>query len=180
MLDESCQRILSEYRDAAGELTQLQLQPRGTLKINAPMSFGQLQLAPALIEFQRLHPGIAVQLTLTDRFVDIIEEGYDLVMRIGALRGSSLIARRLCAVRRVLCAAPAYLARAGIPARPEELTGHRLLHYGPRRDAASPASPSRHASTGYLGLSPMRTVSARVLGDRMKPPPIHFCFGLAP
>ena len=76
---ESCQRILGEFRDAAGELTQLQLQPRGTLKINAPMSFGQLQLAPALIEFQRLHPGIAIQLTLTDRFVDVIEEGYDLV-----------------------------------------------------------------------------------------------------
>ncbi len=94
------------------------------------MSFGQLQLAPALIEFQRLHPGIAVQLTLTDRFVDVIEEGYDLVMRIGALRGSSLIVRRLCAVRRVLCAAPTYLAQAGLPSRPEELTGHRLLHYG--------------------------------------------------
>ena len=127
---ESCQRILGEFRHATGELTQLQLQPRGTLKVNAPMSFGQLHLAPTLIEFQRLHPGIAIQLTLTDRFVDVVDEGYDLVLRIGALSGSSLIARRLCSVKRVLSAAPAYLALAGIPARAEELVTHRLLHYG--------------------------------------------------
>ena len=127
---ESCQRILGEFRHATGELTQLQLQPRGTLKVNAPMSFGQLHLAPTLIEFQRLHPGIAIHLTLTDRFVDVVDEGYDLVLRIGALSGSSLIARRLCSVKRVLSAAPAYLALAGIPTRAEELVTHRLLHYG--------------------------------------------------
>ena len=94
------------------------------------MSFGQLHLAPTLIEFQRLHPGIAIQLTLTDRFVDVVDEGYDLVLRIGALSGSSLIARRLCSVKRVLSAAPAYLALAGIPTRAEDLVTHRLLHYG--------------------------------------------------
>jgi DNA-binding transcriptional LysR family regulator len=127
---ESCQRFLGEYRHATGELMQSQVQPRGTLRINAPMSFGQMYLAPAMIDFQRLHSGIAIQLTLTDRFVAVIDEGYDLVLRIGALRGSSLIARRLCPVRRVLCAAPGYLAQAGMPARPEELTAHRLLHYG--------------------------------------------------
>jgi DNA-binding transcriptional LysR family regulator len=127
---ESCQRILGEYRHATSTLTQLQLQPGGTLKVNAPMSFGQLHLAPALVDFLRLYPGITMQLTLTDRFVDIIEEGYDLVMRIGDLRGSSLIARRLCPIRRVLCAAPVYLAQAGTPARADELGRHRLLHYG--------------------------------------------------
>ncbi len=127
---ESCRRILREFHQTTAEMAQSQQQPRGTLKINAPMSFGQSQLAPALFEFLRLQPGIAVQLSLTDRFVDVIDEGYDVVMRIGALRGSSLIARRLCPVRRVLCAAPGYLALAGLPAQPEELTAHRLLHYG--------------------------------------------------
>ena len=94
------------------------------------MSFGQLQLAPALLDFQRLNPGIAIHLTLTDRFVDVVDEGYDLVLRIGALAGSSLIARRLCFVRRVLSAAPAYLAQAGSPTCVAELVTHRLLHYG--------------------------------------------------
>ena len=107
---ESCRRILREFHQTTAEMAQSQQQPRGTLKINAPMSFGQSQLAPALFDFLRLQPGIAVQLSLTDRFVDVIDEGYDVVMRIGVLRGSSLIARRLCPVRRVLCAAPGYLA----------------------------------------------------------------------
>lgn len=127
---ESCRRIVTEFKEAAGELTRLQQQPSGMLKLNAPMSFGQLHLAPAIIDFQRLHPNIAIQLTLTDRFVDVIDEGYDLVVRIGALRGSSLIARRLCPMRRVLCATTDYLARHGAPARPEEVGSHRLLHYG--------------------------------------------------
>lgn len=126
---DSCRRILREFRHASGELAELQQQAQGTLRINAPMSFGQLYLAPALIEFQRRHPGIVAQLTLTDRFVDVIEDGYDVVLRIGAMRDSSLIARRLCPVRRVLVAAPAYLGRAGVPRRVGDLAAHRLLHY---------------------------------------------------
>lgn len=127
---ESCRRILGEFELASAQLAQSQQQPRGTLKINAPMSFGQRQLAPALLEFQRRHPAIDIQLSLTDRFVNVVDEGYDLVLRIGALPDSSLIARHLCPVRRVLCAAPAYLDRAGTPSRVDELTSHRLLHYG--------------------------------------------------
>mgnify|MGYP001282498067 CR=1 FL=1 len=127
---ERCRRILAEFREAAAELARQQDEPRGTLRINAPMSFGQLHLAPALFDFMREHPGISIQLTLTDRFVDVVEEGYDLVVRIGPLRDSSLIARRLGPVRRVLCAAPDYLARAGTPSRPDELPAHRLLQYG--------------------------------------------------
>ena len=127
---ESCRRILAEFRTATSELTLLQQQPRGTLKVNAPMSFGQLHLAPALFEFLRHHPGIAMQLTLTDRFVDVIEEGYDLVLRIGALRGSSLIARRLCPIRRVLCRIAGLSRQDGNALAVKDLAGHRLLHYG--------------------------------------------------
>lgn len=127
---ESCRRILQEFQRVSGELANLQQQAQGTLRINAPMSFGQLQLAPALIDFQRLHPGIALHVTLTDRFVGVIEEGYDVVVRIGALVDSSLTVRQLCPVRRVLSAAPAYLAQAGTPGCVRELPHHRLLHYG--------------------------------------------------
>ena len=127
---ESCRRILGEFRLAASELAQTQRQPKGLLKVNAPMSFGQLQLAPALVEFLDAHPGINLQVTMTDAFVDVVDGGYDLVLRIGALRGSSLVARRLCPIRRLLCAAPAYLARHGTPASPADLAGHRLLNYG--------------------------------------------------
>ena len=94
------------------------------------MSFGQRHVAPALIDFMHLHPRITVQLTLTDRFVDSIEEGFDIVLRIGELRDSSLNTRQLGLVRRVLCASPAYLRRAGTPQRPQDLPAHRLLHYG--------------------------------------------------
>jgi DNA-binding transcriptional LysR family regulator len=127
---ESCRRILGEFKLAASELAQTQRQPKGLLKVNAPMSFGQLHLAPALIEFLDSHAGIAIQLSMTDAFVDVVDGGYDLVLRIGALRGSSLVARRLCPIRRVLCAAPAYLARQGAPAIAADLAGHRLLNYG--------------------------------------------------
>ncbi len=127
---DRCRRILGEYEVATAELLQHQLEPKGLLRVNGPMSFGQQHLAPAVIDFMRHHPGIEIQLTLTDRFVDVIEEGYDLVLRIGAPRDSSLVARRLGTVRRVLCASPAYLRSAGIPQRPEELTRHKVLHYG--------------------------------------------------
>ena len=127
---ERCRRILAEFHEATGELALLQREPRGALKVNAPMSFGQLHLAGALLAFMCEHPKIIVQLTLTDRFVDVVEEGYDVVVRIGALRGSSLIARRLCPIRRVLCASPGYLAEAGSPTTPAALRDHRLLQYG--------------------------------------------------
>ena len=127
---ERCRRILAEFRQASGELAMLHDEPRGLLKINGPMSFGQLHLAPALIDFMRGHPGIVIQLTLTDRFVDVIEEGYDVVVRIGPLRGSTLIARQLAPIRRVLCASPDYIAAVGAPERPADLLHHRLLQYG--------------------------------------------------
>jgi DNA-binding transcriptional LysR family regulator len=90
---ERCRWILAEYQVATAELAQHQLEPTGLLRINGPMSFGQLHLTPAVIDFMARYPGIEIQLTLTDRFVDVIEEGYDLVVRIGALRDSSLVAR---------------------------------------------------------------------------------------
>ncbi|MGD9512093.1 MAG: LysR family transcriptional regulator [Geminicoccaceae bacterium] len=127
---ERCRRILAEFHEAAGELAVLQQEPSGVLKVNGPMSFGQLHLAAAMVEFMCDHPKIRMQLALTDRFVDVVEEGYDVVLRIGAMRDSSLIARRLCPIRRVLCASPEYLRAAGVPETPAEVGRHRLLQYG--------------------------------------------------
>jgi DNA-binding transcriptional LysR family regulator len=128
--NDRCVRILAEFEAANAELQSQQLEPTGMLKINAPMTFGTMHLAPAVVHFMRGNPKLQVQLTLNDRFVDLIDEGYDIGIRIGALADSSLTARRLAPVRRVLCASRAYVDEAGMPVHPAELSRHRCLHYG--------------------------------------------------
>lgn len=126
---ESCARILAEARAAERAVMDLDAAPRGLLRINAPMSFGVGHLGPALASFACAHPALTVELTLDDRVVDLVGEGYDMAIRIADLPPSTLVARRLAANRRVLCAAPAYLARAGTPERPEDLARHACLGY---------------------------------------------------
>lgn len=122
--------ILADLDDADREIAGLQDEPRGTIRLNAPMSFGTLHLGPALADFMAAWPDLAIEATLSDSRVDLVEEGYDLVLRIAALEDSSLIARRLAPIRRVICAAPAYVAEHGAPAHPRELADHRCLQYG--------------------------------------------------
>jgi len=129
--------MLEAYEAARAELGELQAEPTGTLKVNAPMSFGTMYLAPLLVPFMTECPGLRVQLTLNDRFTDLLEEGADVAIRIGALRDSSMITRRLAGGTHVLCAAPAYLRQHGTPEKPADLAQHRCLHYsnlsgGPR------------------------------------------------
>lgn len=126
---ERCARILAEVEDAELAVGRLQDAPRGTLRINAPMSFGQLHLAPAVADFLNGHPGLAVDLTLNDRIVDLVEEGYDVAIRISRLADSSLIARRLVPSRRVVCGSPAYFERHGVPRHPADLRRHNCLLY---------------------------------------------------
>lgn len=127
---ERCARILAELEEADLAISRLQAQPRGTLKVNAPMSFGTLHLAPAIATFAGLYPELRVNLVLNDRFVDMLDEGFDVGIRIGRLEDSTLIVRRIAPARRVLCAAPAYLARRGAPRHPRELATHACLQYG--------------------------------------------------
>jgi len=122
-------QILAAFEAARAELGELQAEPTGTLKVNAPMSFGTMYLAPLLGPFMSDCPGLQVQLTLNDRFTDLLEEGADLAIRIGALRDSSMISRRLAGGGHVACAAPSYLKRHGMPKTPAELAQHRCLHY---------------------------------------------------
>ena len=137
---EAVEAILAEIEEAETEAGADVAEPRGTLRINGPLSFGFREIAPAVADFAALHPRITVDLALTDRFVDLVEEGWDLAIRIGGrLRDSTLIARRLAPVRVVLCAAPAYLERHGTPATLADLARHNCLGY----TLPTPASADR-------------------------------------
>lgn len=126
---ERCRTVLEEIEAAERSVTDLSDTPRGTLRINAPMSFGVKHLAPALAEFQGVYPDLRTDVSLNDRQVDLIDEGYDLAIRIAELPDSSLIARRLSSCRRITCASPEYLVQHGRPEHPRDLASHRLLAY---------------------------------------------------
>lgn len=124
-----CQALLDGIDEAEAELTSRASEARGVLKINAPVSFGILHLANLWREFAAHHPRVKLDITLSDRVVDLVEEGYDLAIRIATLPSSTLISRQLASTRMVLCAAPAYLQAAGTPADPSELAQHTVLAY---------------------------------------------------
>jgi DNA-binding transcriptional LysR family regulator len=127
---ERCARIVAEAEEAELAVTHLQLTPRGTLRVNAPMSFGALHLGPALAVFLARYPELKVDLELSDRFVDLLEEGYDVAVRIAAaLPDSSLIARRITVDDAVICASPAYWQRHGRPRVPADLERHACVTY---------------------------------------------------
>lgn len=128
---DRCVDILSELDDAISTVRELQHKPYGNLRINAPMTFGSLHLAPVVAEFMTRYPDVHVELVLNDRFVDPIEEGFDITLRIGEPQATtSLITREIVPAKRVLCASPDYLAAHGEPLVPADLKDHRCLHYG--------------------------------------------------
>jgi len=131
-----CRRMLAEAEAAEREVVRLAGAPRGTLKLDLPMSFGVSRIAPLLPAFLQRYPEVDLDVVFEDRRIDLVEEGYDLAVRIAALPDSSLVARRLCPVRRVVVASPAYLSTRGTPRRPEALAAHDCLlyHYLPSGD----------------------------------------------
>ncbi len=122
--------ILSLCEEAEDYVSRRNTKPRGSLKISAPTSFNRLHIAPHLPDFLARYPDIEIDMQLTDTFVDIIREGYDLAIRIGELEDSSLVARKLCNERRVISAAPSYLTRAGTPRTLADLNSHNCLIAG--------------------------------------------------
>ena len=126
---ERSRKGLAYIEDAQSEVSHMQSEPRGTLRLNAPMSFGILHVAPALSEFLELYPYITVDMNLDDRKVDVIEEGYDISIRISDLPDSSLVAKRLGPCRHTIVAAPSYLERYGTPRTPEDLRDHNIISY---------------------------------------------------
>lgn len=127
---ESCVRLLDELAEIEAEVRHSQVEPSGRLRVSAPISFGNKLLGPVVCEMSRRFPKLELQFELSDRFVDLIEEGFDAALRIRTnLPDSSLMARRLCRITRSVCAAPSYLKRKGTPKSPEELKQHDCLIY---------------------------------------------------
>ncbi|MFM0279878.1 LysR family transcriptional regulator [Paraburkholderia sediminicola] len=121
--------ILDDVAETEGLVSSASVEPRGRLRINAPVSFGILHLAPLWPEFMRKYPRVELDVSLIDRVVDIVEEGYDLAIRISRAGSTSHAARKLATSRNILCASPAYLARYGYPAAPADLVEHRCIGY---------------------------------------------------
>lgn len=124
-----CRQILNDVEDAERALVTGETEPRGTLKITAPVTFGQWHVGPAVFDFLEQYPKVEIELLLLDRVVNLLEEGVDLAVRIGELADSSMIASQVGDMRRVVVASPELLARVGEPDKPEALKVHPCVHF---------------------------------------------------
>jgi len=124
-----CRELLDNLDEAEAEITSRSGEASGLLKVNVPVTFGLMYLAPLWPVFLARHPKLDLDITLSDRVVDLVEDGFDLAVRIGQLPSSSLISRKLAATRMVLCASPDYLKRCGEPSAPGELLQHDVISY---------------------------------------------------
>lgn len=126
---ERARHAVEEIREAAEQLRDMKATPKGLLKINVPLSFGQAHLLPILSGFAKKYPDITMEIILDDRMVDVVADGYDMVIRIGILADSSLTARHLAACPILMVASPAYIKQHGLPKTPADLKRHRLISY---------------------------------------------------
>lgn len=124
---EDCRRILDELEEAEDSAAGGHVTPRGLLQLTAPVLFGELFITPVMVSYLDAHPDVSIRALLLDRVVNMVEEGIDVAIRIGALPDAGLQAVRVGSVRRVVCAAPMYLAQAGEPQHPDQLAAHRLV-----------------------------------------------------
>jgi DNA-binding transcriptional LysR family regulator len=166
------ERILTDVDEAEASASREAIDVRGTLRLNAPVSFGIRVIAPLLPELAALHPDLTVDLGLNDRDIDLIEEGCDLVIRIGGLQDSAMIARRLAPCPMLVCAAPSYLEARGTPRTVADLQHHNCLRYTLSRSIGTerwPFGPDRRASVPVSGTLKANNgdalVAAAVAGD---------------
>ncbi|QXP86971.1 LysR family transcriptional regulator [Methylococcus capsulatus] len=124
---ERCLQILDDLEETELAVTRLQTEPRGTLKLNAAPFFGAYHLAPAIAAYLEIYPDVNVELVLQAGYVDLVEEGFDLAIHLDELRDSSLIARKLGTSQRIVCGAPGYFEKRGVPKTPEDLKKHNCL-----------------------------------------------------
>jgi len=155
-----CRELLGGLEEAEAEVTARSGHAVGTLKVSAPVSFGLLHLASLWAGFMAANPDVALDLTLSDRIVDLVEEGFDVAVRIARLPSSSLVSRQLSSTRMVLCATPQYLKEHGTPREPAELTRHQVLAYtllstgeswefdGPQGHVSVKVAPRMHTNSG--------------------------------
>ncbi|MDB5653845.1 MAG: LysR family transcriptional regulator [Tardiphaga sp.] len=127
---DNCRSILADLDVAEARALNVRTTPKGLLRINAPVTFGSHVLIPVITDYLKAHPEVQVDLTLSDRFVDPVEEGYEAVFRLGPLADSAtLVARALAPYRLIACASPAYLAERGVPQAPDDLRRHDCLGF---------------------------------------------------
>jgi DNA-binding transcriptional LysR family regulator len=126
---EDAKRALEYVRMAEMSIERLRTSPSGTLRISAPITFGSCVVAPLVATFQQAHPLVRIELELSNRVIDLIDEGFDMAIRIGKLGDVDLIAKPLTVYRMAICASPDYVARHGIPQSPDDLGNHRLLSH---------------------------------------------------
>jgi DNA-binding transcriptional LysR family regulator len=126
---DRCKRLLSDLEEAESAVGQMQGTPRGELRVNATPVFGVLHLAPALADFATRFPSISVEVMLSDRIVDLVDEGFDLAVRVEPLPDSSLATRQIASCRMVICGAPAYFKKHGPPRTPADLANHNCLTF---------------------------------------------------
>jgi DNA-binding transcriptional LysR family regulator len=124
-----CKELLANVDEAEAEITSHSGEAAGQLKLSVPVAFGELHLAPLWARFMARHPKVTLDVTLSDRVADLVEEGFDAAVRIMELSNSSLISRKLTSTRVVLCASPKYLKRHGAPKHPSDLAHHDVLDY---------------------------------------------------
>lgn len=124
-----CKELLAQVDEAEAEVSSSSAEVTGLLKLSVPVTFGERHLAPLWPQFMARHPKVALDVSLSDRAVDLVEEGFDLAIRIAQPQSSSLVSRRLATSRLYLCASPEYLARHGTPSHPDDLAHHTILAY---------------------------------------------------
>jgi DNA-binding transcriptional LysR family regulator len=155
-----CKELLASVAEAEAEITTRDGEARGLLRVNAPVTFGIRHLAPLWGAFRDRHPQVSLDVTLSDRVADLLEEGCDVAIRIASLPSSTLVSKQLASTRVVLCASPQYLAAHGVPQHPAELTGHAVISYrylatrdewhfeGPQGPVSVKTSPCMHSNSG--------------------------------
>jgi DNA-binding transcriptional LysR family regulator len=152
-----CKQILADIEEAEAQANLLQATPRGLLRVAAPVTFGVLHIAPAAGDYMTRYPEVTFDVAISDRFVDLIDEGFDLAIRIGDLQDSNLIVRRLASARLITCASPTYLRRAGTPQTPTELSRHACLIYSGAGGAPRPGVSRRRTDPSRRCASPGRS-----------------------
>ena len=153
-------RIIEDLLEAELAAAQVHGELRGNIKIALPLSFGQLHLGPAINDFLQQHPQVEFDLDFNDRQVDVMQEGFDLAIRIAALADSSLIARRLVRINHALCASPEYLQQHGTPHTPEDLTQHQCLVYSLLQDYQSWIFADKNNQDIKIKINPCLKASA--------------------
>ncbi|MEJ8566313.1 LysR family transcriptional regulator [Elongatibacter sediminis] len=149
---ERCRRILADVEDAERAVSQDEEEPRGDLRVTAPVQFGKRYIAPLVTRFLDRHPRVRVDLILVDRLVDLVDEGIDLALRIGPLADSTLVASRVGHVRRVVCASPGRLAESGCPDHPSELSQLPCI----RQESLAPGTVWRFREAGRVTAVPVQ------------------------